>query len=634
MNVKKYIIRNSRRSLLTLFGITLSSVLLISIGILFSSFRDYLITSVKTEIGDYHVMIKGKINRNSTVEKIKYKDERYHITYKNIYNTYQNTEKICKDKRCETVTYNTDLLSLYGVSKDKNTLNIIKKVMYFMIISLSIILFFIIYNSFKVSLNNRRRDICLLKLAGCTNGDIYKLFIKEAGILCILGTIIGLIISLLINYALINTINEKLSELFKGNLHLKIYFSFVIVPIIFTILIVILSAILPLKNAKNFKVMELFRISEKTEQIKVPLLKNFTLWLSITNYIRQREKYKSLILCVFISCLAVSTFTIILNYGLKSLKDFVIMPKYDLKITMEEDYDFKKIAEDLDSKKYIIYKSCQKVGKIEKENYIKDYKEEEEIMFTNLGKNELINIVNKIEKNKKITHLNYKKFKKIDTITLDNTKLENIKLTDKIPLGFDEIDNIVINLDDDNFSNVCETYQKSLILKTNFQSMDEYLDDLIKTKELNMTYINVKKARQITENIISTIKIILYAVCLMIILIMTLSAVSIASASTNYRRRELARLKSIGLESKRIIISLMLESLIISFKGWFYALPFVLIINKYIYLSITEVFVFGKMILGLDIIVVNFILVFIIITLSIIISYKSSRDSIIKNIRK
>jgi len=634
MDVKKYITRNKRRSALTILGITLSSILLISIGILFSSFREYLIENVKTEIGSYHVIIKGKIKRNSSIEKMKYEEERYYITYKNIYSTYQNTKKLCKNKRCEQITYNTSLLSLYGVSKDKNALKTIKRVMYFIIISLSIILFFIIYNSSKVSLNTKRKEVCLLKLAGCTNNDIYKLFIKEACILCVIGTTLGFISSLLINYTLIDIINEKLFELFKGNLHLKVYLSFVIGPIIFTFIIVILSAILPLKNVRKFKVMELFRINEKTEKIKVPPLKNFVLWLSITNYLRQKEKYKSLIICVFISCLSVSTFVIILNYGLKSLKDFVIMPKYDLKITSEEDYDLKQVAKDLESKQYITYKSCQKEGKIAKENYIKNYKEKEEFQITNLGKNELINRVNKIEKEKKITHLNYKKFKNISVITLENTKLDNIKLTDKIPLGFDELDSTVINLENDIFKSVCETYQNNLILKTNFQGMDEYLDDLIKTKELDMTYINVKKAREITNNIITTIKIILYTVCIMIILIMTSSSVNISIANTSYRKRELSSLKSIGLESHKIIISLTLESLIISIKGWFYALPFIFIINKYIYLSITEVFALKKMILGLDIIIINLVIVFIIITSSIIISYKLDKNSLITNIKK
>lgn len=309
------------------------------------------------------------------------------------------------------------------------------------------------------------------------------------------------------------------------------------------------------------------------------------------------------------------------------------MPNYDLKIISDDDYDLGKIASSLDAKKFLVYKSCQKVGKIKKQNYLKDYREEEEILITNLGKNELINRVNKIEKEEKITHLDYKKFKKIDEITLEDIKLEDIRLTDKIPLGFDEIDNIVINLEEDKFSNVCETYQSNLILKTDFQGMNEYLEGLIKAREINMTYINVKKARQITENIIETIKIVLYSVCIMIILIMFSASISVASANTKYRKREFASLKSIGLESSKIVLSLIIESLIVSFKGWFYALPFIFAINKYIYTSITQIFAFDKMVLGLDIITVNLIFSFIVIALPAIVSYKANRENLITDIK-
>ena len=633
MNVRKYLKRNKKRSLLTILGITLSSILLISIGILFSSFRDYLIYNVESEIGDYHVVVEGVVDNESFVKKLKFEDGKYFVTYKNIYNVYKNTEKLCGKDKCQRVEYNTNLLSLYGISKNKNELAIIKKIMYFLIVSLGVILFFIIYNSFKVSLNSRRRDFCSLKLIGYTNFDICKLFMLEGFSLGLIGIICGFVMSLLLNYILVSILNERLFEIFGGNLKLSIYLPFIIVPILSIFLIVFLSSFLPLKSVSKFKVMELFRVNEKSDDVRVYPFKNFVIYISLINYMRQSRKYKSLIKCIFISCLSVSVFFLFLKYGLRCLDEFVIVPKYDVKMVIKDDYEVDEIIKKIRSKKYITFKSCSLVGSVNKDNYLKGYKKDEDILVTNLGGNEVINRVNKIERDGRIIHLNYKKFKKMDGITTSDFEIGDLKLTDKVPFGFDEIDKVTLNLDEERFNDVCTDYEVNLISKTDFQGIDDYILDLVKTKDVDISYINVRKVRKIIGSLISVFKLFLYGICILIVFVMATLSINISYLSTFYRKMEFARLRSIGLEFYKVLLSLVLESLIVSFKGWFYALPFVFILNKYFYVSVNKVFTFGKMITCLDILILTLIISFIITGLSMVISYILNKSDLVSDIK-
>ncbi len=637
MNIRKYIIRRGSRSLFTILGISFSSALLISVGILFSSFREYLIKSVEKEIGNYHVIVAGEVKYDDSMESFDYKDGRYYITYKNINKVYKNTDRICGDKKCESITYNDSLLSLYGLSKNENILFIFKKMIIFIVFSFGVILFFILYNSFKVSLNNRRRDICLFKLIGYNNINLYKLFIKESMILGFIGILLGFIISLILNYFIMHFLNNHLFEIFGGNLRVKIYFSFVVIPAFLIIFIVFLSSLIPLKNIRKYKIMELFRINSKCENIKVYPFKNVALWFSLINYKRNRDKYKSLIVSIFISCLVMSIFSLVLKYTLKCLGDFVTIPSYDLKVTVSEDYNLNKLASDLRASKKVIYNSCAYKASIPSENYLSDYKEEEDVLVTNLGGNEVINKVSKVVNDDKFKKLDFKRFKDLKEINLkgdSEIKIDSLKLTDKAPFGFEQEDSVVVNLDEDKFDDVCPSFDSNLIMKTDYNGMDDYLDDIIKNREVNMVFYNVKKARQIMENLVYAIKIVIYGVCFLIILTVLFSSFNITSAVIYFRKHELSSLKSIGFENRKMIFSLFLESLLVSIKGWFYCLPFVFIVNKYIFLSIREVFDFKRMILGIDVIVFGFFISFLCVFLPMYFSYKKMGNSLISDIKE
>ena len=635
--VDRYIINNKKRNLFTIIGICLSTVLLISVGIIFSSLRDFLINNVKNEIGGYHVIIKGKVSNYNFILNKKYKNERYYITYKNIYRVYKNTDKICINDKCEAITYNDSLLSLYGISKSENILSVFKKFVYFLVFILSIIVFFIIYNSFKAGLNIRSGDVIYFKLIGMNNSDLYKLFLKEAFVIGLIGIIFGFLLALVLNFLIISILNNTLYEIFKGNLFLRLYFPFIFMPFLFESLIVFFSSLLPLKKIKNLKPMELFRKKDNLDKTKVKLFNKFVLWLTCINYWRSKNKYKSLIICIFIFTVSVNIFSLVLSYGLECIDKYLIVPEYDLKVSFNgNEEELYKIAHKLKARKQNIFKSCEAYSKINREYFLNDYSNDVKILVTDIGGNKIINKVDRvIQSNNRLRRANYNRFQNLNEILFDDeVKISNLSLTNNIPFGLKSESSVIVNLNEDDFNKVCKEYVSNLYLNTNYKGIDNYFNKIIKKNKYDMVYINIKKSREIINNLIIIFKLFLYGILILIFMVMTSSIINTVFISMNSRRRELSTLQSIGLDVKKINISLFLESLIISFKGWFYSIPFIFIVNKYLYSGIKEVFYFNGIILNLHILFLSLLLSFISVYLVMRLSYRNIRKrSLISNIK-
>ncbi|MBR2840567.1 MAG: ABC transporter permease [Bacilli bacterium] len=618
MDVKKYIIRNRKRSLFTVLSLTFSSILLFTTSILISSFRDNLIKNVEREIGRYHVIIKGDIKKDKYILNMKYKDDRYFVTYKDIYKTYENTERICKGG-CDGITYNDELLSLYGISKNKNVMKMFKNIIIFFTSVFGVIIFFIIYSLFKISVRSRKEDLCRLKLLGYTNFDLFKLFIKESLILGTVGIFIGFIISLCLNGVLISIINNLLSEIFISKLNISIYIPFLLIPLIYMIIIVLLSTFLTFKNVKTYSPIELFKSINDVDKVDVKLKDNIILWLSLVNYKRSKEKYKSLIICIFIATVSVNVFFLVLNYGLKAVDKYVIIPKYDLYVRVE-DYDLNKISSDLNSKKSLIFKSCTGKAKIPKEKFIKGYKNNIDVLITNLKGNEIVNRVDIVESKKRFKREKYSRFKDLNEVLFisdDEYKIDGLSLTKKVPFGLENEESVIINLDEDFFNSVCSSYTNNLIITTDYKNIDGYLNNIIKKDGVPLSYLNVKKMKQITENVILVIKLFLYFIVVLIVLVMVCLTLNITSISMHYRKREFKLLNSLGFEKRKINLSLIIESLIICFKGWIYALPFILIIDKFIYKTLIKVFYLKNMIIDYKILILSLFISLMVIYISI-----------------
>lgn len=635
-----YLRKNKKQTLTVLIGIILASILLFSVGILFSSFRECLIKKI-LKTNDFHVKIKGDLNgiSDDNILSLKADGDEYLIKFDNIYDTYRETDKICTQKTCDKIVYNVKLLSLYGIG-DNNYLNLFKELLVGLVLVLSIAVFFIIYNSFQISLTKRRRDVALFKAIGISNNQLYKVFLFE-GIICgVLGLILGFSLSLFFNISIINLVNNLFDEVFGGGLELSLYRPFIFIPFIFIIFIILFSAILPLFKIKKYKVMELFRENDFVKKESYHF-KNFVLNYAYTNYVRSKRKYRSLIICVFIIIILFNSFMRLTGYTLTIINEYIDIPKYDISVTSNmSDYNkLDGLASYLSADKKNIFRSCTKQASIPKENYNQGFQNTVEVLITDVGGNEVINLVNDtiIDKDKMIKE-RYKPFKSLNSITLDSgEEINNISITNKVPFGFDNMlvkGRVILNLDEDKFSEVCPVFSSNALIKTDEARLDNLILKYVKSKDFEIVYTNVKKAYELINNVVLLIKIFMFLCVGIVVLISVFTIFNIISANIKIRKRELASLKAIGLTNLKINFCLLVESFIISVKGALYAFPFVLLISNGLYENLGMYFEVNISIFNYSLYILSFIGCFLLIFICMFVSHLNLyRNSLILNIK-
>ena len=151
----RYFKKNKKQSLTIITAVGLASILFFSVGILFSSFREYLIGKV-IENNDYHVKIIGDVSFEKNMTSLKENNGEYYIKFDNIYKSYEYTEKLCHVNECEKIIYNNKLFSLYGIGDD-NYLELFMSLIIGIVTILSISVFFIIYNAFQMAFVKKKR---------------------------------------------------------------------------------------------------------------------------------------------------------------------------------------------------------------------------------------------------------------------------------------------------------------------------------------------------------------------------------------------------------------------------------------------------------------------------------------------
>lgn len=630
----KYLIKNKKRTLITISGITLVTILFLCIGLFFSSIREYMIKDIIKNNGNYHVSLKVDNIDKSHIKNIETKENTKYIIYDDISKTYKYTKEKCKNKKCKDITYNENLLSLYGVSPKENMIEMFKKLIIIILTILSLGIVVIIYNSFSISVTQRKKQFSLLKSVGMTQKKIKNMVLLEGIITLICGLFIGFIISVNLMFIILRTISNLLSELFTSTLTLSFYPSFVLIPLIFIVIIVLISAYLPAKKASKQNIIDSLRNNEEFKYKKEP---KFIEKLSITkrlayyNYKRCKKKYRPIILCIFIGVIIYTTFSLYLNYGMKSINDFSGLPKYDYEVNIINSDKKKKDSLENYAKEnsddYNIFNICTIKAKINEEDYLDTKYKNNNLIIISGQENYVINRIKQTDiKANKMIKIDKPYLKNKVHININNSKQE-FKTKNKIPLGIEKYltkDNIVLVTKDIN--SYCQDYNTMLILKGNI-NLDKSLKKFSKENDIqNIEYVDIKKANQLTKNIIMTIKIVLYAVTILVLLIGISSIVNTIWTSINLRSKEFACLKSIGLTKKQMREMLMIESIYIVLKGFALSLPFVYIVNYLLYESLKKVFEM-EMLIPYKEITIIFITLLLIVYLTMLITHKKFNNN-------
>ena len=581
-------LRDKKELVISLLSIILASVLMFTVSLVFSSVYGYAI-----DVYDgYTVIVEGKLEGYD--EYLKNGD--YYLNFKPS-EVYDKTEELCQVHECDKVTYNTKLLSLYGIG-ESNYLRVIKNILIFVLLIISISVFFIIYNSFRVSFLHRKRDIITMRAIGIDSRNLISISLIERIILSLFGILIGFVLAVLFTNLIILVLNDLLREIIQGKIMIRFNLSFIVISILFILGVSLISAFFAALGLRKYQIMDGFREEGPAqEKINYKIDKNIPIYFALTNFERDRKRYRPLTVSIFILTFLICVFSSFLSYVKYGTSNYVISPDYDVSISSYEDLSY--IKKDINVKKMVSFRSCSLESYLDGSYY--------SVLVTDLGGDEVINRVIDIkEVGEKFERVDKSLFEGPITLGL-NGNYYDLVLSDKIPFGFNDklkAGNLVVNLDEKNFDAVCEVDSYNLILNTE-SNIDDYL------KDKTFSYFNAKKAREITNNLILGINFVLYGMTLLLWMVFLSSVISILSLSMDFRVKYFSLLKSLGFTSFFKVLGY--EALNIALRGFIYSVPFIFLADRFLYECAALVFDDTQLILNVHVLILSFIFNFLVI---------------------
>ena len=280
------------------------------------------------------------------------------------------------------ITFNQNLLMMYGASSYSNVFDSITSIIIIILSLVSIACIIVIYNSFAISVMERKKQFGLFSSIGATRKQLKYTVFFEALIVGLIGIPLGVASAYLGIGIVLMIINKLLPEFLGFPLSLATYPIFLIIPIIFMILTIIISAYLPAKRASKVSPIEAIRLNDeikiKSKKLKTPkfITKLFGVEgeIAYKNMKRNKKKYRITIISLFISIVLFVSFSGLLKYGLRSATDFTEMPSYEYEISANTKIENKK---DLDK----IINQISKVEGIKEKTIIK-----QQFLYTDYNK--------------------------------------------------------------------------------------------------------------------------------------------------------------------------------------------------------------------------------------------------------
>lgn len=286
-------------------------------------------------------------------------------------NIIKQSEELAKELNYSgDINYNSTLLALYGESTYGNVMSSMGGMMIIMLSLVSIGCIIVIYNSFAISVMERKREFGLLSSIGATKKQIKKSVFYEALVVGVIGIVFGILGAYIGIGTVILIINNLISDMLEYKLHLVTNLLFIIIPVIFMIIVIGVSAFIPSRRASKVSPIEAIRqnddikINKKKIRTSRLVLKLFGIEgeIALKNIKRNKKKYRVTIVSLFISIVLFISFSSYMNYTLNTASSVMGEVPYDYRISYFGDDNNKEaldkineIVKSSDVKEYVSY---------------------------------------------------------------------------------------------------------------------------------------------------------------------------------------------------------------------------------------------------------------------------------------
>ena len=314
----------------------------------------------------------------------------------NLYTVFNKKSRIIKQAQDlareinydeNSIVYNSALLTLYGESGYSNIKSSMVGMLVIMLCLVSIGCIIVIYNSFAISVMERKKEFGLLSSVGTTRKQLSHMVFFEALIVGAVGIVLGIVGAYIGIGVVVAIINNLIGDILEYKLRLVTNFTFIIVPVIFMILVIFISSIIPSRRASKVSPIEAIRqnddIKINKKAIKTGKLVNKLFGIegeiALKNIKRNKKKYRVTIISLFISIVLFISFSSYMDYTLNTAGNVIGQYPYDITINYFEESDIVKqkineIVNSSDVDDYVKYGVA--VVPIKRTvNYTKEYKE-------------------------------------------------------------------------------------------------------------------------------------------------------------------------------------------------------------------------------------------------------------------
>ncbi len=314
----------------------------------------------------------------------------------NLYTVFNKKSRIIKQAQDlareinydeNSIVYNSALLTLYGESGYSNIKSSMVGMLVIMLSLVSIGCIIVIYNSFAISVMERKKEFGLLSSVGTTRKQLSHMVFFEALIVGAVGIVLGIVGAYIGIGVVVAIINNLIGDILEYKLRLVTNFTFIIVPVIFMILVIFISSIIPSRRASKVSPIEAIRqnddIKINKKAIKTGKLVNKLFGIegeiALKNIKRNKKKYRVTIISLFISIVLFISFSSYMDYTLNTAGNVIGQYPYDITINYFEESDIVKqkineIVNSSDVDDYVKYGVA--VVPIKRTvNYTKEFKE-------------------------------------------------------------------------------------------------------------------------------------------------------------------------------------------------------------------------------------------------------------------
>ena len=267
----------------------------------------------------------------------------------NLYVMFNKNKKIIKQseelaKRLNydnDINYNSTLLALYGESTYGNVMTTMVSMMMIMLALVSIGCIIVIYNSFAISVMERKKEFGLLSSIGATKRQLSHTVFFEAVFVGVIGIILGILGAYIGIGCVVLVINNLIGDMLEYKLYLVTNPLFIIIPVIFMIIVIGASAFIPSRRASKVSPIEAIRqnddIKINKKKIRTSKLVNKLFGIegeiALKNIKRNKKKYRVTIVSLFISIVLFISFSSYMNYTLNTASSVMGEVPYDYQIS-------------------------------------------------------------------------------------------------------------------------------------------------------------------------------------------------------------------------------------------------------------------------------------------------------------